>query len=140
MSLENQRLVTVTIDWPGLGKLGVFEVRTGGNATSENTDYAPGGMAPRRQLGGQQTTEDVTVNRVLIRERDRPLIGALMASRGVADMHVSDSLLDRSKNPYGKPVTWHGIVGEVHYPDADSGSNDPARLEIVMNAHGGISA
>jgi hypothetical protein len=54
------------IDYVGLGKLGVFEVRTGGNATSENTDYAPGGMAPRVQLGGQQTTEDVTVNRVII--------------------------------------------------------------------------
>lgn len=140
MSLENRRLVTVVIDFPGLGNLGVFEVRTGGNATSENTDYAPGGMAPRVQLGGQQTTEDVTVNRVIIPSRDRPIAAALFAARGIATAHVSDSLLDVSKNPYGQPITWHGILGEVHWPDADSESNDPARLELVINAHGGISA
>lgn len=140
MSLQNQRQVTVWIEsdpaWDPngvLGDLGIFEARTGGNLGSENTDFAPGAMAPRKQIGGQQTAEDITVNRVFIRERDRALVGALAAARGRARMSTSDTLLDRSKNPFGDPVTFTGIMGEYHHPDADSESNDPARLEIVMN-------
>lgn len=143
MSLESQRLVTVNVEsgaWGTLGDLGTFEVRTGGNATSENTGYHPGGMGEFVQLGGQQTTEDVTVNRVLIRERDRPLIGPLLAARGRAKVTVGDSLLDKSKNPYGAPVVWTGILGDVTYPDADAESSDPARLILVINADGGVTA
>lgn len=140
MSLENQRLVTVYVDWPGLGALGTFDKRSGGNAGSENTKYPPGGMEPEISLGGRQTTEDVTAARLYKRERDRALIGALLAARGVASMSISDQALDRSKNPYGDPVTFTGTLGEVQYPDADSESDDAALLTLVMNADAGIVA
>lgn len=143
MSLENQRLVNVWVEsgpWGTLGDLGVWDSRTGGNAGSENTSYAPGGMLPEVQLGGRQTTEDVTVARLLVRERDRPLAKALFAARGQARVRIGDTLLDRSKNPFGAPITWKGVVQEVQWPDADSTSNDPARITLVCSAEGDIAA
>lgn len=137
MSTERQRLITVWIEsgpWGTLGDLGTFEVLTGGNATSETTDYAPGGMAPRQQLEGEQTIEDLTVGRVFIRERDRPIWAALLASRGQARMSIGETFLDRARNPVGAPVTYTGLVGEVTRPDYDSESTDPARYNIVLRA------
>lgn len=143
MATERQRLVTVWVEsgpWGTLGDLGIWRGRTGGNATSETSDYAPGGMAPRIQQDGEQTVEDVSVTRVWVPERDRPILAALFAARGQARMHVGDASLDRAKNPIGAPVTWTGLLGEVTYPDADAESSDPSVFTLVQRTEPEISA
>lgn len=140
MATEAQRLVTITSPDPDahplLVKLGTFEVKSGGGAPSDTATYTPGGSQTPVVEGGRQTFDDVTCNRVWVNERDRPLIGPLLAARGGTRFNIADQPLDRHYNPAGDPIVWKGLLQAYNHPGADSESNNSARLELVFNIDG----
>ena len=135
MSLESQRRVTVHIDWPGLGDMGIWARRTGGNADSEETKFPPGGMEEEIALGGRQTVDNVTVARLYDRAV-LPKRRLLLQARGNARVSVHDQVLDRNKDPLGSPAVWTGVLKAFTLPDADSTSNDPALVELELSSDG----
>jgi hypothetical protein len=138
MSLESLSRVTASVD--GIGPLGQFATRTGGNADSEEAKHSDGGGLPERALGGRPTTENVTITREFRPDRDLPLRNRLLAARGRRHMVVTDQPLDADYNAIGSPTVWTGIVKSVNMPDSDSMSNDPAMVEIEMSTDAVVGA
>ncbi len=130
---EDSRLVTVWIDWPGLGDLGIFAKRGGGDADSEESKFPPGGGQKEIALGGRQTVDNVTADK-LVTPAELPKRNALLDARGKARMVVSDVFIDEDDNPVETGMTWTGKYKKFTYPDADSTSNDPALLQLEMTA------
>lgn len=135
MSREDQYNVTVTI--AGL-PTGTWDKLTGGNVTSEETKYRPGGMSPQVSLGGSTSTENITVSRLYKLERDHDRAHWLAGICGKAEAVAVKQPLDVDGNPWGQPIVYSGILQEVHFPDHDSESNDAALLELVISTEGGI--
>jgi hypothetical protein len=134
MSLESQSAVSVRIDADGLGDLGVWSRRTGGNADSEETKFPPGGMADEISLGGRGTFDNITVAKLF---RDLiPYRRSLLNARGGARVTVSDQPLDRDKNPIGVPTVYVGTLKAVNFGDSDSTSNDPKLIELEITTDG----
>lgn len=141
MSLESRSRVTVNIDYPGLGGLGTFTTRTGGNADSEETKHAPGGMEGEEALGGRPTTENVTTSRRFKPDRDGPLRNALFAARGAsARMTVVDQPLGPDGNAWGSPTVWTGVLKSFNMPDSDANSNDVAMFELEQSTDALVAA
>jgi hypothetical protein len=129
----DQARITVFVDFPGLGDLGVWENRTGGSGDSDSTKHREGGMGPTLALGGPQTQENVTVARRQDNVRDLPLIPLLMAARGRAPMRVTEQPLDEYDNAFGAPLTWTGKLKQCNPADRNANSNDAAMLELEMD-------
>lgn len=136
MATVSQRLITITSSDTTVSsliqKLGTFEVKSGGGAGSTVSSYTPGGSRTPVVDGGRQTFEDLTVNRVWVPARDRPLVGQLLNARGGVNFNVSDQSTDANLAPIGDPVVWAGMLSAVNYPDYDSEGDDQARLELVF--------
>jgi hypothetical protein len=137
-SLESKSRVTASID--GVGSLGVFATRTGGNADSEEVKHADGGGLPERAHGGRPTTDNVTITRRYDPDRDGPLRSKLFAARGVRPMTVSEQRLDADDNAVGAPTVWTGVVKSFQMPDSDRNSNDMAMLTIEMSTDAPVAA
>jgi hypothetical protein len=131
MSLESRSRVTAWLE--GYGALGVFSTRTGGNADSEETKHAPGGGEPEEAIGGRPTTENNTISRRFVPERDGPLLPIVRAARGKRKFNITDQPLDADNNAIGAPTVYTGIVKSCNPPDSDSMSNDTAMFEIEQS-------
>jgi hypothetical protein len=137
MSLESQTRVTVRIDAPGLGNLGVFTKKAGGQADSEESKYPQGGMEAEESFGGRQTHDNTTVMRAFKRGRDLPLRRALLEARGKGyNMVIAVQALDEDKNPVDTPTVYVGTYKSFTMPDADSTSNDPAEFTLEQTTTG----
>ena len=130
MSRQDMYSVSVRIDWPGLGDLGVFDTFKGGEADSDEQKYRPGGMAPPVSLGGAVTMGNITIERLYVLERDHVIAHSLYAATGVATVTVSKQPLDFNKVPYGRPLVYVGKLKKVNPPQHDSTSSDPGLLEL----------
>lgn len=134
MSRTDQTLVTVIIDYPGLGNLGIFEDRTGGKGESESVKHREGGMGPELSYGGPQSTDNVTVARRFDPIRDGNIAHALMAARGRANMHVVEMLLDTYGNPWNVgPMSWNGKLKSVELGDANANSTAIRMLTLEQD-------
>lgn len=136
MSLESRSRVTAWVEsgpWGQLGDLGVFKTRTGGNSDSEEFKDRPGGMAGEQAQGGTPTTENVSVSRTNIPDRDGPLRPKLRAARGKARFVITDEQLDRHGNATGVREVFTGILKAVDPGDSDSMSNDPKLLTLEQS-------
>lgn len=137
-SLESNSRVTASVD--GIGPLGVFATRTGGNADSEEVKHADGGGLPELAHGGRATTDNVTVTRRYVPERDGPLRGQLFAARGRRRMVVTEQRLDADDNAIGSPTVWTGVIKSFQMPDSDRNSNDMAMLTIEQSTDATVAA
>lgn len=126
---QYQSLVTAVVDgvpW------GVFENRTGGEASGDVTKYRPGGMQKQKARRGQKDYGDVTVTRSWERERDADLERSGRNRVLRADVIINDQPLDDDGAPFGKPTTYTGVLQSISGGDSDSNSNDPKTLTLVV--------
>lgn len=128
MAIESQFLITVHID--GVGDCGVFDKRTGGDATAPTAKHRPGGMGPEKAYRTLPTYSDLTVSRVLERDRDYELVRRLRNLSGNAQMVVTEQPLDDDGNAWGSPQTWQGRLTNVKPGQVDSTSQNPRMFEI----------
>lgn len=133
MSREDNSHITVFVDFPGLGDLGIFENRTGGKGDSDSTKHREGGMGELRSHGGPQTMENVTVSRRYDIARDHSKYKLLMRARGRARMRVVDQPLDEYGSAVGEPVVYQGKLKAVNPGDGNANSNDIKMLELEQD-------
>lgn len=133
MSREDQSLVTVIVDWPGLGDLGTWENRTGGAGTSDSTKHREGGMGPLRSYGGPPTMDNVVVARRYDYVAVHTRIKTLMNARGKATMYVVEQVLDEYGVVFGDPLTYTGKLIEVNQGDANANSSDIRMVELTQD-------
>lgn len=117
--------------------LGVFDTRTGGTTTAENSKHTPGSAPSARvALGGPRTTDDVTIGRAFVASRDHDLIRLFRPLCGLAEMSVTQVPLDKDGREFGRPEVWTGVLLSIGPPDYDAESSDVARFEITMTTDG----
>lgn len=132
---QDQWSNTVTInDRP----MGVWDTLGGGESDSEETKYRPGGMQPAVSLGGSRTIGNLTLARLLTRE-DWDFMHEAMNNTGVWRVTVSRQPLDADGNPFGRPLTYRGVLKTVTPGDTDSNSSDAQTWEIVVSTEGSVA-
>lgn len=136
MSREDQYAVSVSVDGEPLG---VFDKFSGGETSSEETKYKPGGMVPQRSLGGSASTDNVTVSRLYDLERgDNDLVKRLRPRTGRGIVVVSKQPLDVDGNPFGKPDVYTGKLQRIKAPDHDSESTSAGIWEMEVSTEGTV--
>lgn len=136
MSRQDQHRITLTIDNEDYG---VWDQKSGGDASAEETKYRPGGMAASVSLGGASTVSNVTLSRLYELERDHMRIHRLVSLAGMGRCVVTVQPLDRYKIAYGKPVIYTGVLNNVKLPEYDSTSSDPAVIELEISTDSTIT-
>lgn len=127
---QDQWSNTVTIDGTPWG---VWDTLGGGDVDAEETKYRPGGMGAQVSLGGQKSTGNITLGRLLVRS-DWAAMKRLMTSRvGRARVTVSRQPLDVDGNPWGDPLVYSGTLQNVTPGDTDSNSSDAQVWEITVS-------
>lgn len=121
----------IIVKWRG-NSIGYFDKKSGGAVDSEDFKYYPGDMAEPISLGGRQTTDNVTLQRIYDGAADHAIIGEMMASVGRASVTVTQRPKDADGNSYGKRITWNGKLKRVLPPETDSESSSAAMLEIEV--------
>jgi len=134
---EDMWAVSVSVD--GLGDLGIFDKRQGGEVDSDEQKYRPGAMQDPVSLGGAITMGNVTLERAYVLERDHAIIHQLLALVGIGGIHAAAQPLDMNKVPYGRPIVETGVIKQVAWPDHDSTSSDPGMLHIEFVPTGGVA-
>lgn len=127
MSLQQNRLITVTLDG---GAIGVFDTREGGDVNGVVVKRRSGGMGPIKQSAGLPDYTDVTVSR---EAADHDEIRRYMTRAGKAEMSVADYTLDENGQRFGKPLTFVGKLLNVAPPPANSDSAETAMLTLTMS-------
>lgn len=124
---------TVSIDGRPLG---VWDTLAGGGVESSETKYRPGGMEPEVSLGGSTSVGNLTLGR-LLGPGDWDYMHDLMSARvGRAEATVARQPLDADGNPFGRPLSYRGILHAVMPGDADSNSQDAQVWTITVSTEG----
>lgn len=133
MSTSQQSLITVTVDGRSLG---AFDTFSGGEPSADVSKHRPGGMGQERAYGGLPTFGDVTVGRVLERERDIELYRSLLPRYGRAVVTISKQPLDENGAPWGRPFTYTGKLSGATDPDSDSNDSAPSVWQMTATITG----
>lgn len=129
MSTMQQYTPLVTV---GALSLGAFDSFTGGNVTAEPTKRRSGGSRLLKQYGVLPDYEDVTVVRVRERERDHEVSRQLAGLCGFTLGTVVDQPLDANQVPWGKPITYAGMLMTVNFGESDVTNKDTRMLTLVF--------
>lgn len=113
-------------------RLGVFQDRKGGASDSASTTYSMGGSSnKRRALGGRPEPTTVTISRLF--DDEAQAWEKLVRSRaGKAQMTVSEQPQDIEGNAIGDPLTWAGVLKNVHKLDYNAESTTAQTIELEM--------
>lgn len=132
---QDQWSNTVTIDGQPMG---VWDTLDGGESTSDEVKYKPGGMQPEISLGGSRSIGNLTLSRLLQRE-DWEFMRRMMNRTGRARCTVSRQPLDADGNPWGRPLTYRGVLMSVTPGGTDSNSSDALTWEIEISTEGSVA-
>lgn len=129
---ELQSLITVHV--AGIGNIGTFDKRTGGESTAAPKKYRPGGMGDEVVVPSLHSYNDLTLTRGYDLDRDAALVGQLLTLAGRALVSVTEQALDIDRNPYGKARVWNGTLGNVNPGNADGESDAPRTWDFTVVA------
>ncbi|WP_243061145.1 hypothetical protein [Nocardioides sp. SR21] len=129
MSTSQQSLITVVVDGRTLG---TFDTFSGGEPSSDPQKHRPGGMQQEKSYGALVTYGDVTVGRVLERERDIELYRSLLPRYGRALVTVTKQPIDDNGAPWGRPFTYTGRLSSATDPESDSNDATPSVWQLTM--------
>lgn len=132
---QDQWSNTVSIDGRAMG---VWDTLDGGESDSEETKYKPGGMQPEVSLGGSRTFGNLTLSRLLA-QSDWEFMRTMMNQTGRAKCIVSRQPLDADGNPWGRPLTYRGVLKAVTPGSTDSNSSDALTWEIEISTEGSVA-
>ena len=116
-----------------------WDKKTGGASGAQETKYRPGGSPTQVSLGGPVNVDNVTLERLFVRERDLPLLAFLTPLVGRATVTVTQQTLDQDYLPFGAPITYTGRLGKVTPPDQDANSQAASMLSIEVSTQGTVA-
>lgn len=129
-SPQRQRLVTVTCaDYDVPGK---WDIMSGGGVSYPATKVWPAGEKRVVRIPGPEEPKSITVSRMYVPDRDGPLAKRIRENPRSL-WQVTSVGLETNGDPSGDAVTYSDCsVTEINMPAADSASNEPSRIEIVL--------
>lgn len=129
MSGQASYQITATLDGVPLGE---FETRGGGATSAPDLEKRrPGGMRPEVvRPTGLRTTSDVTISRQLLLERDWDFIrlGHQRVNAGI--LVVNEQPLDTTGAPWGRPLTFTGVLSNVEPNEVDANAGGARTFEL----------
>lgn len=131
MSRQDQYQITMSISGRSMGE---WDKMSGGEIDSEETKYRPGSMAPQISLGGYSTVNNLNISRLYDLNRDHGLINFMIGQVGKGKVHVGKQPLDVNGNPFGRPMTYSGVLKQVTFPEVDSESADAGMIELEISS------
>jgi hypothetical protein len=132
MSLEEQGLVTITVNGRDLG---VFETISAYTTDSTTVTTRLGPLEDVVTLATKGTLGEFTVGRTRILERDTPLMKWTHAQVS-QPCTVSIHPVDRNRQPYGDPDVIRTTLKSVTSPPVDVNSEAKATWSLTFNAGG----
>lgn len=122
---QRQFLVSIT------GIEGYFMTKSGGGISSDSTKIYSGGSRVPAIVTGIPDVENITVGRAYDNARDTALLARLRPQVGSFTTTITVQETNADFTPVGKPSVYSSavLVG-ITEPDYDSGSGDPAMLEL----------
>lgn len=130
--------LTITVNYPGLGFLGIWDKDTGGDFDSEETRYRAGAGASQHSLGGAQTVTNIVLTRAYDIDRDHRLVKLLAAARGRATVQITKQPLDIQYSTHGDPITYTGTLKRVKIPESDSEGTAAGLIELEITTDSDI--
>lgn len=134
MALAFQFTSRLSIDGRDMGSFARF---AGGEASSEEQKFPPGGNSPEKALGGRQMVGNVTVGQH-IGELDQDLVRWARTRRGRGQCVVTKQRLDAEDHAFGVPDVYMGVLLTINPPDYDSTSSNTAMVEFIISTDGTI--
>lgn len=127
MAFISQRQFLVTVD----GVEGVFMTKSGGGVASDSTKIYDGGKKIPEIITSTPEIENITVGRSYKSGRDDVVLRTLREKVGRFVTTISVQETDADFVAVGKPVVYaEAVLVGITEPDYDSGSGDPAMLEL----------
>lgn len=112
--------------------VGYFPRCAGGHTRTARSRSWDGGARKPVTLAGFPTQEDLTTGRDYDPERDEPVLRQLRPLAGRFRTVVSVQPTNANLEPIEQPRVYpDALLVEVNEPETDSGSNTPARFELV---------
>jgi hypothetical protein len=133
---KDQSAITVSID--GIDT-GIWEMKSGGEVDSDDTQIYPGARQAPVSLGGKQIPGPITLTRTFDLTRDLGQIKGWMNKAGKARVTVKDQPLDADDNPFGTAIVQTGKLKTVTPPDRDSTDSGAAQVVIVVSVDGTVA-
>ena len=133
---KDQSSITVSIDGEDTG---VWEMKSGGEVDSDDTQIYPGARQAPVSLGGKQIPGPITLTRTCFLERDMPKIKGWMNRTGKARVTVKDQPLDADDNAFGSAIVQTGKLKTVTPPERDSTDSGAAQVVIVVSVDGTVA-
>lgn len=133
MKREDKFSVRLYVD--GVGDLGPWDRKSGGEVDSEETTYRLGGSPDRISLGGPVGTGNLTLAR-LYDENAHAVYHRLAAVAGRANATVVMQPLDENDYAFGRPIVWRCKLKRVSAPDYDSNGNAASLIEVELTVNG----
>jgi len=128
MSTLQSYLIVATVAGQNLD---AFETFTGGEVSAEPTKRRSAG-GQLKQYAVRPDYSDVTITRVYERERDHELYRRLLLLAGNGNGTVQlQPLIDGTDTPWGKPITYSGMLMTVTGGDADVTATENRMLSLV---------
>ena len=116
-----------------------WDKKTGGSSTAQETKYRPGGSPTQVSLGGPVDVENVTLERLFVRERDMPLLKSMTPLVGRATVTVTQQALDENYAPWGPTIIYQGRLNKVTPPDQDANSQAASMISIEVSSAGTVA-
>jgi len=112
-----------------------WDKASGGDITSDNQTYHPGGLAPGIVVGGLPARADLTISRAWSDDLIKNFVTLDSAVRKHQPVSVTLTPLVGPKKLAGNPITYTGLAKGCKRPDADSSSSTIAEFEFVMSCN-----
>jgi len=127
MAFISQRQYVVEID----GIAGKFMTKSGGSISADSTKIYNGGEKTPYIITGISEVENITVGRAYDSTRDSAVLSKLRSQVGRFTTTIKVQETDADYVAVGKPIVYSSavLVG-ITEPEYDSGSGDPAMMEL----------
>ena len=136
---QTSNLYVSTLTVNGVVVPGSWDKKTGGAPAAQETKYRPGGSPTQVSLGGPVNVDNVTLERLFVRERDLDLLALLMPLVGTATVVVTQQTLDQDYLPFGQRITYTGRLNKVSVPDMDSNSQAASMISLEVSTQGTVA-
>ena len=127
MAFISQRQYVVTVDRIE----GNFMTKGGGSVSADSTKIYDGGTKTPAIITGISEVENITVGRAFDTTRDRAMLQTLRSQVGRFETTIKVQETDADYVAVGSPTVYaNAVLVGITEPEYDSGSGDPAMVEL----------
>ena len=127
---KDQSSISLTIDGEDTGA--VWEEKSGGGVTADNTVIYRGGRKGPKNIGGKKAYGPVTLVTTMDLDIHLPRIKRWQNKVGDVRCAVKDQALDANDVAFGPPHISLGTLEEVKEPERSSSDSGAAQVTVIV--------